>query len=162
MWYFTIKIIFQFRRKLPIMGHVFGVHLSKSGICYASVVTHKGERQIQAFDRHGNLVKSFHSRTTKTGKPFEPYQVPVTVVIPKFSPNWFEPGTRRRLRSETVTRLTIATFVLILNLIYPIFFSSLFFESSWTAACIGVPHVYHGFPLFPFSGALSGCVFFPR
>ena len=62
-------------RKLSITGNVFGVHLAKSGTCYVSVVTEKGDRLIQAFDRNGSLLKSFPAQVTKAGKPFEPYQV---------------------------------------------------------------------------------------
>jgi len=68
-------------RKLSISGNVFGVHLSKSGTCYVSVVTEKGERLIQSYDRNGNLDKSFPAQITKAGKPFEPYQVRVGRVV---------------------------------------------------------------------------------
>lgn len=54
---------------------MFGTHLGKSGLCYVSVITAKEERILQAYDRNGALVKSFQTRTTKAGKPFEPYQV---------------------------------------------------------------------------------------
>ena len=54
---------------------MFGVHIAKSGLCYVSIVSEKGERLIQAFDKSGNLTKSFSSQATKAGKPFEPYQV---------------------------------------------------------------------------------------
>nr|CAB3267246.1 E3 ubiquitin-protein ligase TRIM71 [Phallusia mammillata] len=62
-------------KKLPTGGLVFGTHLGKSGLCYVSVITAKEERIIQTYDRNGVLVKSFHTRTTKAGKPFEPYQM---------------------------------------------------------------------------------------
>ncbi|CAK8680880.1 unnamed protein product [Clavelina lepadiformis] len=62
-------------KKLNTGGNVFGVHIGKSGTCYVSVVTSKGDRLIQAFDRSGVMIKSFPARATKAGKPFEPYQI---------------------------------------------------------------------------------------
>ena len=59
---------------------MFGVHIGKSGTCYVSVVTSKGDRLIQAFDRSGVMIKSFPARATKAGKPFEPYQVVYDVI----------------------------------------------------------------------------------
>nr|XP_009859199.1 E3 ubiquitin-protein ligase TRIM71 isoform X2 [Ciona intestinalis]XP_009859200.1 E3 ubiquitin-protein ligase TRIM71 isoform X2 [Ciona intestinalis]XP_018668506.1 E3 ubiquitin-protein ligase TRIM71 isoform X2 [Ciona intestinalis]XP_018668507.1 E3 ubiquitin-protein ligase TRIM71 isoform X2 [Ciona intestinalis] len=62
-------------KRLATPGPVFGTCISKSGNCYVSVVSIKGERLIQAYDKNCNLVKSFPTRATKGGKVFEPYQI---------------------------------------------------------------------------------------